>query len=102
MKYALIERPSSGTLNILRRKTMDERLQEIIDSGNAEALGICQGTVLEILVASDVAEKTAGVVATEVNGTCPNHMTCLAVTGDTSAVKAAMDGIRNCLDAQPK
>ena len=50
--------------------------------------------MLEIIVASDVAEKTADVFAGEIDGSCPQHMTCLAVIGKTSAVAAAMDAIK--------
>lgn len=100
MRYAVIERPSEGTLAIVRRKASDSRLRDIIDAGGAEALGICQGTVLEILVTSDVAEKAAGVTAGEINGTCPNHMTCMVVIGETSAVKEAVENVRKRLDAQ--
>lgn len=100
MKYAVIERPAAGTLAIMRRKASDKRLQELIDTGAVEAIGICQGTVLEILVASDIAEKAAGVTAGEINGTCPNHMTCMVVIGETSAVKEAVESIRRRLDAQ--
>lgn len=100
MKYAVIERPAAGTLAIMRRKVSDKRLQAMIDAGGVEAVGICQGSVLEILVASDIVEKTAGVVAGEINGSCPNHMTCMAVIGDTAAVKVAVESVRKRLDAQ--
>lgn len=100
MKYAIIERPSAGTLAIMHRKATDKRIQEIVDAKAAEAIGICQGTVLEILVASDIAEKSAGVTAGEINGTCPNHMTCLAVIGDTASVKAAIDSIKSKLSTE--
>lgn len=98
MKYTVIERPSEGTVNIIRRKAFDERIKKRLDEFSGETLGICQGTVLEILVASDAAEKTAGVVSGEVNGTCPNHMTCLAILGETSAVKAAIEGIKRRME----
>lgn len=102
MKYVVIERPATGTLAIMKRKMSDSRIQELISCGSVEAVGVCQGTVLEILVASDVAEKAAGVTAGEINGTCPNHMTCLAVIGETSAVKEAIQSIQKRLDAQIK
>lgn len=100
MKYAMIERPSAGTLGIIARKAPDRRLQAAIAEGAVEAVGICQGTVTEVLVASDIAEKTAGVVAGELNGTCPNHITCLVMLGDSSGVKAAMEGVKAACGAR--
>lgn len=94
MKVATINSPSNATLALLGRKMYDKELRDIIESGEVEAIGICQGTVLEIIVASDIAEKTSDVIAGEINGSCPQHMTCLAVLGKTSAVQAAVDAIK--------
>ena len=95
MKYAIIDRPTAGTLNIVQRKAFDKRLQDMIQDTKVEALGICQGSVLEVVVASDVAEKASDVLSGELNGTCPNHITCLVVLGSTSSVKQAMESIKN-------
>ncbi len=94
MKYAIIDRPSQGTKNIIARKAFDKRMQDAVLNTKVEAIGICQGMVLEIVVASDVAEKAADVLAGELNGSCPNHMTCLVFLGTTMAVKAAMNAIK--------
>ena len=91
MKCAAIHRPSESTLSMIKRKSYDKALHE---AGMAESIGICQGSVLEIIVASDIAEKTSNVLAGEINGSCPQHMTCLAVIGKTSAVIAALDAIK--------
>ncbi|MBP0575058.1 BMC domain-containing protein [Mycobacterium tuberculosis] len=44
---------------------------------------------------ADLAEKAASVVAVEVFGTCPQHITTLALCGETSAVRAAASAIQN-------
>ena len=95
MKVAAIHRPSAATLSIIGRKVYDPAIREVLTSGGAESIGICQGTVLEIIVASDISEKTADVMAGELNGSCPQHMTCLVVVGKTSAVTAAIETIKN-------
>ena len=100
MKYSIIDRPSAGAQNIIKRKCFDKRLQDLIDSTKVESMCICQGSVLEIVVASDIAEKRGDVFAGELNGTCPNHITCLAVLGTTAAVKAAMKAIEENLDGR--
>lgn len=95
MKVATIHRPSEAALSIIGRKVYDPSIREAVSNGSAESIGICQGTVLEIIAASDIAEKTADVIAGELNGSCPQHMTCLVVIGKTSAVTAAVDAIKN-------
>ncbi|WP_066456587.1 BMC domain-containing protein [Anaerotruncus rubiinfantis] len=94
MKYALIQRPSPATISMLKRKTADAGIKAELGGRMVEAVGLCQGSVLEVLVASDVAEKAAGVTAGEVNGNCPQHITCLAILGDTEAVHAAMEAVK--------
>lgn len=94
MTFEIVDKPAPATLNIIQRKILDKRVQEAVQEGRVEALGICQGTVLEVVVASDIAEKASGVIAGELNGTCPNHITCLVFVGSTSAVKSAMDAVR--------
>ena len=93
MKCKIIKRPSSAVVSMLRRKMPDAAARQSLEERRIESVGICQGSVLEILVASDIAEKTAGVVVGEVSGSCPQHMTCMAVLGDTGAVRAAMEAV---------
>ena len=93
MRSAAIHRPSEAALAIIARKVHDKAIREALENGSVESVGICQGTVLEIIVASDIAEKTSAVIASELNGSCPQHMTCLVVVGKTSAVTAAIDAI---------
>lgn len=102
MKFALIQRPSTSTLRILERKITDPELKERVTTTRVEALGICQGSVLEALVASDVAHKAANVGVGEINGSCPQHITCIAVVGDTGAVQAAMRAVEAAMDPQKK
>lgn len=84
---------------MLRRKAPDGAVRACLDGGGAESVGLCQGTVLEILVAADVAEKAAGVTAGELTGSCPQHMTCLVLLGDTGAVRAAMEAVRTAMQS---
>ena len=93
LKCTLISRPSRAALQILSRKLYDSALRAQIEERPPEAVGVCQGTVLEILQASDIAEKTADVMAGELGGSCPQHMTCLVIFGRISAVRAALEAI---------
>lgn len=94
MKCTVISRPSPSALQILSRKVCDRGLQSRIKAEPPDAVGICQGTVLEIIQAGDIAEKTAEVTAAELGGNCPQHMTCLAIFGSISAVNAAVEAVR--------
>lgn len=98
MKYAIVKRPSQAMLQILLRRVSDPCAREQLKNETVEAVGLCQGSVLEVLVASDVGEKAAGVLAVDLNGSCPQHMTCLAVCGETEAVKEAVEAIRTALE----
>ena len=99
MKCTVISRPSPSALQILSRKVYDHELQSRMKTEPPDAVGICQGTVLEIIQAGDIAEKTADVAAAELGGSCPQHMTCLAIFGSISAVNAAVEAIRTGLGA---
>ncbi|MEE0741099.1 MAG: BMC domain protein [Emergencia sp.] len=99
MKFATIHRPSKSTLSLLKRKIYDEEMRDVLTCESVESVGICQGTVVEIIVASDIAEKTSNVLAGEINGSCPQHMTCLAVVGSTAAVMAAIEAIKGRLES---
>lgn len=98
MKYAMIKRPSDMVIKILRRKSFDKSILEKLENTTVDAIGMCQGTVIEIMVAGDIAEKTADVLVCEINGSCPQHITCLAVIGSISAVDAAMEAIKASVD----
>ena len=51
-----------------------------------------------MLVASDIAEKAAGVTVEDIKGNCPQHMLVLAILGDTSSVEAAIMQIKKELN----
>ena len=45
------------------------------------------------IIYADVASKSANVVVSEVFGSCPQHITTLAIFGEISAVNVAMQAI---------
>ena len=94
MKCTVISRPSPSVVQILSRRVYDHAMQEQLKTNPPDAVGICQGAVLEIIQAGDIAEKTSSVIAAELSGSCPQHITCLAVFGSISAVTAAIEAIQ--------
>ena len=85
----VIKAPSAGTMAILRTRAGLKW-----DEGYAPAaVGLVQGKLIDMVVASDIAEKTAGVTVTDVRGSCPQNMILLAIAGDTAEVLECLDRI---------
>lgn len=91
MDIKIIKSPSPGTLDILtRRKGSGKEGLEGID-----AVGLVQGRMIEMIVATDIAEKAVGVTVEDIKGSCPQNMIMIAIFGDTASVEAALKQIRD-------
>ena len=97
MKIELINGVSQGTKEILARKVGNRKLAERILADEFTAVGLYQADVVGVIVASDVAEKTSDVVVSELHGSCPQHITTLAVFGDVTSVEASLSAIERRL-----
>ncbi|MFR3729632.1 BMC domain-containing protein [Lacrimispora sp.] len=91
MEYRIIKSPSKGTLDILNRRKGSGTSTPI---GPADAIGLIQGRIIEMVCAADVAEKAVGVTVEDIRGSCPQNMIMLAIIGDTASVEAALQEIR--------
>lgn len=92
MDFYIIKSPSKGTIDILmRRKGSGPR--EAIPYG-VDAVGLVQGKMIEMVVASDIAEKATNVMVEDIKGSCPQNMILLAIFGDTAAVEDAIEDIQ--------
>lgn len=91
MDFRIIKSPSAGTLDILARRTASTSGADLQQVG---AVGLVQGKMIEMIVASDIAEKAVGVTVRDVRGSCPQNMILIAIFGDTASVEAAMQEIR--------
>ena len=92
MESYIIKSPSPGTLEILMRRkgTPGKDLPEY----GVDAVGLVQGRLIEMVVASDIAEKASGVTVEDIKGSCPQNMIMLAIFGDTASVENAMEEIK--------
>lgn len=72
-----------------RRSHKNDSLRQV----SFGAVGLIQGKLTEIFVASDIAEKVSDVMVEEISGTCPQHFTMIAIFGDTSSVETAVNAI---------
>ncbi len=91
MDFRIIKSPSNGTLDILMRR-MGPGVSEELRS--AEAVGLVQGKMIEMICASDIAEKAVGVTVEDVRGSCPQNMILIAIFGDTASVESAIQEIK--------
>ncbi len=96
MDFRIIKSPSAGTIDILMR-----RMGSTADSAelrNADAVGLVQGKMIEMICASDIAEKAVGVTVVDIRGSCPQNMILIAIFGDTASVEAAISEIKRMSD----
>ena len=91
MELRIIKSPSPGPVDILMRRkgSLKSEVPPVID-----AIGLVQGRMIEMVVASDIAEKAVGVTVEDIRGSCPQNMIMLAIFGDTSSVESALEQIR--------
>ncbi|KEJ01337.1 BMC domain protein [Clostridium botulinum A2B7 92] len=91
MDFRIIKSPSQSTKDILRRR-MGGNCKTDLES--ADAIGLVQGKLIDMIYAADIAEKAVGVTVEDIRGTCPQHMVLLGIFGDTSSVEAALSEIK--------
>lgn len=91
MDCRIIKSPGENTLAILNRRK-GSGLKNPIEQ--PDAVGLVQGKLIEMVCASDVAEKAVGVTVEDIRGSCPQNMIMLAIFGDTASVTAAIEEIQ--------
>jgi len=85
--------PGPGVIDILRSRmgVSGKKTVELIDFS---AVGLIQGRLVDMIYASDIAEKVAQVHVFDLKGACPQHLTMIGIFGEIEAVKTALDAIR--------
>jgi len=91
MDFRIIKSPSQGTIDILARRKGSGKA---MDLECIDAVGLVQGKMIEMIVASDIAEKAVGVTVEDIRGSCPQNMILLAIFGDTASVESAIKEIK--------
>lgn len=93
MDYRVIQSPSVGALDIItRRMGMSQSATQEFRA--YDAIGLIQGKLIDMVYVADLAEKSAGIIAVDIRGSCPQNMILLALFGDTSAVETAIAKIQ--------
>jgi hypothetical protein len=94
MNARIINAPRPEVMHMLERRMPAEaraRLQE----GPFNAVGLVQTNLTDLYYFADLAQKASNVFTVELSGSCPQHITTLALFGETSAVHTAIQAIRN-------
>jgi hypothetical protein len=61
---------------------------------SADAVGLVQGRLIDMVCAADIAEKAVGVTVEDIRGSCPQNMIMIAIFGDTASVESAIQEIK--------
>ena len=92
MNCRIINAPLPEVLHMLERRIpLDMRAR--IKGHSFDAVALIQTSVPDLFFYADLAQKASGVFAVELFGSCPQHISTLAVFGETSAVTAAVQAI---------
>jgi len=91
MEYRIIKSPSTGTIDILKRRMGPNNSTAVEQAG---AVGLVQGRMIEMIYAADIAEKAVGVAVEDIRGSCPQNMIMIAIFGDTASVESAIQEIK--------
>lgn len=91
MDFKLIKSPTDGVKRALSKR-MGAEGRAVLEE--VSAIGLMQGKLIEMIYAIDIAEKSAGVLVEDIKGVCPQHMTSIAILGDTSSVQSAIEEIK--------
>ena len=93
MKIRVMKTVSDGTREIILNRVKIPDLEKYFSE--CAALAVIHGDVCDMIFASDIAQKAANVKTFEISGSCPQHMTCIGILGDASAVDVAVQKIKN-------
>jgi ethanolamine utilization microcompartment shell protein EutS len=94
MIIRIINSPSSGTIEVVKARVRNTKIKTILKERNINSIGLIQGQLADIIVASDIAEKASNVFISEITGVCPQHMMLIGIFGDTAAVETAVRAVK--------
>lgn len=88
-----IQGPSKDTVDLLLHR-MNASGREKVRGMHPGAIGMFQAKLPDLYYYADQAVKTSRVIAVEIQGTCPQHASTVALFGDTEAIRQALRRIR--------
>lgn len=94
MNKRIINAPTPETLAMLKRR-MPSEARSRLDMVRIDAVGLIMLPVPDLYFYADRASKSAHVAVSEIFGSCPQHITTLAIFGEVAAVNEAMRTIED-------
>lgn len=89
MKKRIINAPTPETVAMLKRR-MPSESRSRLERVRIDAVGLIMLPVPDLYFYADQASKSAHVAVSEIFGSCPQHITTLAIFGEVAAVNEAM------------
>lgn len=89
MKKRVINAPTPETLGMLKRR-MPSESRNRLELVRIDAIGLIMLPIPDLYFYADLASKSAHVAVSEIFGSCPQHITTLAIFGEVAAVHEAM------------
>lgn len=87
-----IRAPRPGTIAMLLRRVPKEA-RELVENRRFDAIGLVQTNLPGLFYYADIGQKAGNVIAVEITGNCPQHVSTIAFFGSNEAVDAAMKEI---------
>ena len=94
MKKRIINAPTPETLLMLKRR-MPSESRNRLEMVRIDAIGLIMLPIPDLYFYADKASKSAHVAVSEIFGSCPQHITTLAIFGEVAAVNEAMSIIED-------
>ncbi|MDK2883371.1 MAG: hypothetical protein PWP58_1707 [Bacillota bacterium] len=88
----MIRAPRPGTMAMLLRRMVPAARKEV-EGRCFDAVGLVQTDLPSLFYLADVGQKAGNVLAVEITGNCPQHVSTVAFFGDTAAVGAALAAV---------
>lgn len=98
MKIRIINAPSREIFEMMKRR-MPSDARNLLNNYPVDAIALLMVSIPDLYFYADYASKSANVVVSEIFGSCPQHVTTLAILGEISAVKAAVQAIEEINNA---
>ena len=88
----IINGPGPEVMEMIRRRLPPDLRKELAGR-SFNSIALISANIPGICYFADVAQKAGAVLAAELSGTCPQHVTTLALFGDIAAVQAGVAAI---------
>lgn len=94
LQIRIINGPNARVRDMVLRRLPHDVKEELGDR-YFNSIALINASVPNVFYFADVASKSGDVFVAEIRGSCPQHITTLALFGDIAAVATAVKAIEN-------